>query len=166
MEIARPSHFSGRKVKSNPFDMKAAILFPTVVAVAVILFISTGSGQVVPVAPWYHLHILNGLSHNKILLVHCKSKNNDLGVHNIPVNSEFDWSFRSNAWGTTLFWCYLAPDDHSHADFNAFQDKEKITDSCDGNGNCCWIAKDDGVYLRDFLKNSTDDLKYHWVAGT
>jgi hypothetical protein len=161
MEIAGPSYFSGRKIKSSPSDMKAA----TVLAVAVILFISTGSGQVVPIAPRYHLHILNGLSPDKILLVHCQSKNNDLGVHNIPVNSEFDWSFRTNAWGTTLFWCYLAPDDHSHADFNAFQDKEKITDSCDGNGNCCWIAKDDGVYLRDFPKNSTDDLKYHWVAG-
>ncbi|CAK7342113.1 unnamed protein product [Dovyalis caffra] len=151
---------------SSPANIKCSPL-PFVVALAAMmsLFISPCGGQVVvPVFQKYNVHIVNGLSQNKTLLVHCKSKDDDLGVHNLAVGLEFRWSFKVNAFSTTLFWCYLGPSNDSHAAFTAFKDKEKITDSCDDDNNCFWIAKDDGVYLRN-IPGKIDVKKFTWEAG-
>ncbi|WCJ38147.1 Plant self-incompatibility protein S1 family [Euphorbia peplus] len=113
--------------------------------------------------------VSNELSPSKVLLVHCKSKNDDLGIHNLSKNQNFTWKFHPNTIiGNTLFWCYTAPDDKSHASFDAYKESFTLTDCCDKNPDgmkCVWIAKDDGIHLRDFSNNSYDKFKYPWVLG-
>ncbi|XP_012069296.1 S-protein homolog 74-like [Jatropha curcas] len=120
----------------------------------------------------FHLHIVNGLSKNKILLVHCKSKDDDLGIHNITVGSEFSWKFTINFFWTTLYWCYLAPDDHSHVSLKVFYNNGRLLRRCKTVKNrlwgyvadCIWIAKDNGVYMKNIDAN-TDDFVSAWERG-
>ncbi|MBA0737321.1 hypothetical protein Gogos_010791, partial [Gossypium gossypioides] len=53
-------------------------------------------------SPWlitWHVHVVNGLSNGQILLVHCKSKDDDLGIHNLTAKTEFTWKFKPNFFG-------------------------------------------------------------------
>ncbi|KAL4336618.1 hypothetical protein AHAS_Ahas12G0028200 [Arachis hypogaea] len=43
----------------------------------------------------------NGLS----FTIHCKSRDDDLGVHVVESNGQYHWKFHSNYLGTTLFFC-------------------------------------------------------------
>ncbi|KAF2619805.1 hypothetical protein F2Q68_00038298 [Brassica cretica] len=40
-----------------------------------------------------------------LLTVHCKSKDNDLGVHMVAANTDYHFTFQSNLWKSTLFFC-------------------------------------------------------------
>lgn len=48
------------------------------------------------------------------MTVHCKSKDDDLGSHVISVKSTYEFSFRPNFWGTTLFFCRFEWGSESH----------------------------------------------------
>ncbi|KAF7818495.1 putative glutathione S-transferase [Senna tora] len=54
----------------------------------------------------WHVYVVNGLSNNQNLVVRCKSKDDDLGIHNLYVGSNFTWSFKTDFFHSTLFWCY------------------------------------------------------------
>ncbi|KAE8646228.1 hypothetical protein Csa_016294 [Cucumis sativus] len=74
----------------------------------------------VPVNPArYYVHVVNGLS-NYDLGVHCQSKDNDLGYqHLINRGDDFQWNFKVNIFGTTLFWCKLEKQD-AYVSFESF----------------------------------------------
>ncbi|KAK8614890.1 hypothetical protein V6N13_068679 [Hibiscus sabdariffa] len=92
-----------------------------------------------------HVHVVNGLSNNKILFVHCKSDDDDLGEHNLPVGSETQWHFKLNLVGSTLFWCYMASEsDYIFAKFNVFWEDRDRFYRCNDD-SCIWTAKDDGI---------------------
>ncbi|CAH8300737.1 unnamed protein product [Eruca vesicaria subsp. sativa] len=40
-----------------------------------------------------------------LLTVHCKSKENDLGVHMVAANTDYFFTFQPNIWKSTLFFC-------------------------------------------------------------
>ena len=52
-----------------------------------------------------HITIINHLSERKNLQIHCKSKNDDLGVHILQYDEEYKFGFKPNYWLTTLFYC-------------------------------------------------------------
>ncbi|KAK9276047.1 hypothetical protein L1049_005578 [Liquidambar formosana] len=54
-----------------------------------------------------HASIKNRLGNGKSMMVHCQSKDNDLGLQNVTDGSEFGWDFSPNVWGTTQFYCNL-----------------------------------------------------------
>ncbi|KAK6253899.1 hypothetical protein QUC31_015619 [Theobroma cacao] len=107
---------------------------------------------------WY-VHIVNNLSQGKLLTAHCKSKDDDLGIHQIPVGDEQNWSFRQNFFETTLFWCSLAKD-NVHADFDVFWDDDNFHYRCSFK-DCIWVAKDDGIYLKN-LPEGFDEYRHDW----
>ncbi|TYH59723.1 hypothetical protein ES332_D08G241100v1 [Gossypium tomentosum] len=42
----------------------------------------------------WHVNVTNGMSNNKILFLHCKSAQNDLGIQNLIVGNYSTWKFR------------------------------------------------------------------------
>ncbi|KAA0067970.1 hypothetical protein IC582_020086 [Cucumis melo] len=112
--------------------------------------------------PKWRIHVVNGLN-NETLLVHCKSKDDDLGIHNlVSKGEEFQWTFKVNFFGTTLFWCYLQKPNFS-VSFESFWVEKShpwLNSRCFHN-DCIWIAKDDAVYLRNNLDN-VDERIHEW----
>jgi hypothetical protein len=124
----------------------------------------------------WHVKVVNGLSGGKTLFLHCKSKDDDLGMHNLQVGSELSWHFKENYF-STLFWCNMRMD-KGHANFHVFwanvngepeyidyyflvyRCKCFFTTKC----TCTWTAKDDGIYLRNIPKNR-DELMHKWEPG-
>jgi hypothetical protein len=115
----------------------------------------------------WNVQIVNGLSGGNTLFLHCKSEDNDLGIHNLAVGAEFSWDFTPNVWGTTLYWCYLR-NNEEHKWFDAFLSQSDdgynwFARSCNYK-TCTWIARDDGIYLRN-IPNKSDDFVHKWEPG-
>lgn len=112
----------------------------------------------------WHIYVVNGLSNNQNLFTHCKSTENDLGTQNLSPGSNITWSFRTEFFHSTLFWCYVSKDNaSSSASFEVFWYDARLFNKCDWK-NCIWVAKDDGVYLKDLSEN-LDELRYRWDDG-
>lgn len=77
-------------------------MFPgrTFVVLFVFLVSMCDGGLLEPIT---HVKIINGLGNGKDLSVHCKSKNDDLGIHVIPPLSFYEFSFRPDYFWRTLF---------------------------------------------------------------
>ncbi|WOH13998.1 hypothetical protein DCAR_0933513 [Daucus carota subsp. sativus] len=87
----------------------------------------------------FHINITNRLP-NPPLILHCKSKDDDLGYHNLTINQLYTWSFRDNFWDTTLFWCNFWYN-RKHAGFDVYNRHIR----CDNT--CYYEARIDGFYL-------------------
>ena len=51
------------------------------------------------------IDLTNGVGENTTLALHCKSKDDDLGVKYLQFKETWWFHFRPNIWGTTLFFC-------------------------------------------------------------
>ncbi|XP_050204559.1 S-protein homolog 74-like [Mercurialis annua] len=112
----------------------------------------------------YYVHITSQLSHGKTLLLHCQSKDNDLHVQYLKPNATFSWHFKLNVFESTLFWCYMAPDDHHHADFKVFYVNSRFLQKCNSNNEFFWIIKDEGAYVKNIPKG-IDDFQHEWESN-
>ena len=66
------------------------------------------SSTTTTVAGMTHIRIMNELSPEYLnLTAHCKSKDNDIGIQEISYGEFFEFSFKPNIWGTTLFFCSM-----------------------------------------------------------
>jgi hypothetical protein len=110
----------------------------------------------------WHVFVVNSLSYSQSLFTHCKSSDDDIGIHNLSPGSNITWSFRTDFFHTTKFWCYVTKDSAS-LNFDAFWYDARLFDKCDWK-NCIWVAKDDGVYLKN-LSGRVDELVYKWDVG-
>lgn len=113
---------------------------------------------------WY-LYVVNGLGGNTDLLVHCKSREDDLGPHVLAPGTQFTWNFKASVVGKTLFWCFLN-NGQSKVSFDVFwveKDHQWLHDHCYPQ-DCFWIAKDDGIYLKN-TRTNIDDLVHKWGEG-
>ncbi|CAL1392780.1 unnamed protein product [Linum trigynum] len=97
--------------------------------------------------PYHYVHVTNELTGGKVLLVHCKSGTRDLGVQNITPAKELTWRFRPGFLVvSTLYWCYVAPDDSHHIHFDAWTND--VAGKYEYDYNMSWVVKDDGLYVR------------------
>ncbi|CAL1414926.1 unnamed protein product [Linum trigynum] len=80
---------------------------------------------------------ITNLLSDKILIVHCRSKDDDLGDHGVAIGDSFSWSFEPNVFGGTLFWCNLAVED-KRISFKAYEEYEETFGK--------WFVHDDGLY--------------------
>lgn len=110
----------------------------------------------------WHVYIVNGLSNDQNLLTSCKSKDDDLGIHNLSVGSNVTWSFRTDFFHSTLFSCSVSKGTAS-ATFDVFWYDAHLFDKCNWK-NCIWVARDDGIYLADLSQNLYE-LRYCWNQG-
>lgn len=81
--------------------------------------------------------IVNELSDKLDLTVHCKSKDDDLGVQLLHHDKSFEFNFKNNIFGSTLFFCSFQWNGAFHW-FDIYKDSR---DSCDG---CKWVINNDG----------------------
>lgn len=99
-----------------------------------------------------HVTIINDLQNGVILRIHCKSKDDDFGIHNLPFQNSFHWKFRSNPLTfDTLFYCYMwwGNKGGSFDAYRATRDDSKCTD-------CKWSIRTDAVYWFNPHTNSWD----------
>ncbi|CAN1269889.1 S-protein homolog 24 [Linum perenne] len=98
------------------------------------------------------------------MMIHCKSKDDDLGTHYIDDGKEYTWQFRPKvAFDNTQFSCYVAPLRVArHVQFDAYvNNKFKIIEI---KNNVYWKVKSDGVYNSD-PSAGMDYLRFKWASG-
>ena len=90
-----------------------------------------------------HVRVQNDLGGSTQLLVHCRSKDNDLGQHNLSNGQYVGWSFGDNVFGRTLFWCYFKWN-NTEKSFDIY----KTTTDTNTCAKQCWRSiRSDGVYF-------------------
>ncbi|KAF7851096.1 hypothetical protein BT93_L4557 [Corymbia citriodora subsp. variegata] len=87
---------------------------------------------------WCKVHVViqNDLPAGTTLSVHCKSKQDDLGVQHIT--SSWEFSFKPNFWGATLFFCSFS----WPGQFHWFDISDQDRDEGDCN-KCIWRIRSD-----------------------
>ncbi|KAL3726790.1 hypothetical protein ACJRO7_031656 [Eucalyptus globulus] len=95
-----------------------------------------------------HVQIFNGLPGGVMLTVHCKSKDNDLNVHQISPNGMWGFVFKPSVWGNTLFFCSMQwPGQFHHVDI---YDEGRDFDRC---GKVCpWHVLPSGPCMYEAAK--------------
>lgn len=85
-----------------------------------------------------YVEVTNRLGRGMQLNLHCQSKDNDLGYHQLEDNESFIWSFNPNIWGGTLFYCDVQWADNKWFHFDAYDEDmdEPISR---------WMISDDGT---------------------
>ncbi|PQP91986.1 uncharacterized protein Pyn_22175 [Prunus yedoensis var. nudiflora] len=116
-----------------------------------------------PINKWV-VHVVNQMGASKTLVAHCKSKDDDLGIRDVLPGNEFNWRFKENFGGTTLFWCNIH-NNHQHANFQVFWHEDETKSSwlhyrCNWK-ECFWVVKDGGIYIRN-TPESRDELQHQW----
>ncbi|CDY11287.1 BnaA03g01230D [Brassica napus] len=103
--------------------------------------------------------VLTNELNNKILAIHCKSKDDDLGDHYLAVGQSQEYKFRDNLWHTTLFWCHMGqgPDYKIQQVFEAYRSTwSKYV------GYTYWIGREDGIYFRQDPHGLPLVKRYDW----
>lgn len=137
-------------------SMKSYFLF--LVLTYFICFLITPSYGQCPFAKNWSIYIYNGDYSSQIIDARVRSKDNDLGHHNITYLSAYKFEFCSSFLGNTLFSgdFFTA---YKSAHFHVF-DKEiedMIPCKYGGRANVYWLLKDDGYYLSKEFKSSPQD---------
>ncbi|KAL5723458.1 hypothetical protein ACHQM5_006858 [Ranunculus cassubicifolius] len=97
-----------------------------------------------------HLHIINDLSSDTSLTLHRKSKDDDIGNHDLAFQQDLGWSFRDNFFHTTLFWCFMQWYDPTtncwvHKSFDVYEARKWKEDQYHCI-DCFWSIRKDGIY--------------------
>ncbi|KAF8394211.1 hypothetical protein HHK36_020418 [Tetracentron sinense] len=92
-----------------------------------------------------HVRIANDLAEGLNLTLHCKSKDDDLGIKIVPYHYYYEWSFKVNIFETTLYFCAMNWRDASGT-FDVYvakRDRFRCTEKC------WWMVREDGLYYRN-----------------
>lgn len=103
--------------------------------------------------------VMNRLGSDKVMSLHCKSRDNDLGEQRVADGSEFSWDFDKNIWGTTQFFCDLGL--NQSADSFQFNSYEFGRDFVRCENQCLWLVSGEGMYgLND--QTGFWEFMYQW----
>lgn len=108
------------------------------------------------------VQVHNDMKRGRTLFLHCKSRDNDLGRHNLGVGKKFTWNFKVNLFSSTLFWCYMRDQRGRHVSLDVFNARDDgfLYGKCwEDYHNCIWSVRDDGIYIMN-----TWDEKFEFVA--
>uniref|UniRef100_A0A9I9DW00 S-protein homolog n=1 Tax=Cucumis melo TaxID=3656 RepID=A0A9I9DW00_CUCME len=124
-------------------------------AASIVLFTTEGKPFQNPLVT---VNITNALTHKDQLTVHCKSADDDLGVHQLHPLGGYAFTFRPNFIGTTLFYCTFQWPGWSY-NFDIYKDS-RDRDRC--NDLCLWIVGEQGVCMFHYVTKKYD-FCYTWV---
>jgi len=96
--------------------------------------------------------VRNSLEGRQDLVLHCMSKDNDLGMQHLRFDQTFRWSFRVNFFETTLFHCTFQWQGASYK--FVIYDARRDDPDC---SQCSWIIKEQGPC---FVFKHTSCLKW------
>lgn len=102
--------------------------------------------------------VTNNLGTGINLLIRCRSKDDDLGVHNLPNGQPLKWSFKANFFGTTLFWCNLSWN-NVQKNVEIYNDKPHDPECV---SQCLRSVRQDGLYFYNEKKGAFWYKKYSW----
>ncbi|GAV64185.1 Self-incomp_S1 domain-containing protein [Cephalotus follicularis] len=122
----------------------------------IFLFLFFGETIAQPLNFPVHVRITNTMASN--VTIHCKSKNDDLGIHVIPSGQYYEWGFRVNLWGTTLFFCGFTTKKGGGV-YDIFEAKRDVPRCRDHT--CYWGVKDDGVHG---YNGDATDIWFKWKS--
>ncbi|CAL1384197.1 unnamed protein product [Linum trigynum] len=91
------------------------------------------------------------------LKLHCKSKDDDLGVRVLGTRDQFVFRFRPNLWGTTLFYCSMNWGEgqvHWFDIYIFYRDYRRCS-------NCQWVIRKNGPCYYD-AGTREFDICYQW----
>lgn len=107
-----------------------------------------------------NLRIINEVGEGAIINFHCKSKDDDLGHYVLAPHQYFQFQFRPNLWGTTIFYCLFWWGNQTHW-FDIY--KESRDDRrCDEE--CWWKVGKSGACLKDYFNATTYNLCEDWKS--
>ncbi|CAL9019292.1 unnamed protein product, partial [Prunus brigantina] len=116
------------------------------------------SGFAIDAALTRVVNITDNLGSGMGLIIHCKSADNDLGKHEVPFQSHFSWSFKSNPlFQNTEFYCYMWWENVSGSFdvYKAVRDDERCA------SKCWWSIRTIGAFSYDENLDRWD-LMYIW----
>ncbi|KAK4756543.1 hypothetical protein SAY87_006670 [Trapa incisa] len=129
---------------------KRAILLRLLVCVAAALDIGEDQSTI-------HITVWNDLLPGRKFIIHCKSKDDDLGAITVPQSLSYTFSFKPNIIGTTLFFCGVYTD-YGHGSFDIFR-YSRDAPRC---YKCRWSVRENGVYGYKDDQNMLD-LFFEWT---
>ncbi|CAI0383159.1 unnamed protein product [Linum tenue] len=97
--------------------------------------------------------VINEVEGGPKLMVHCKSKDDDIGVHILPPHQNIRWGFRPDFFGRTLFFCAMDWGEGLHW-FDIYVESRDY-DRCK---DCRWLIKKGGPCLT----NPERDSCHYW----
>ena len=103
-----------------------------------------------------HVRIVNDLSNGVDLNVHCKSKDDDLGVHQLHSNENFEFRFGQQFFGASLFFYRFWWGSTGHW-FDIYDDDRDQTRCYE---RCWWLVKETGPFLLN-----RDTCEYYSLLG-
>uniref|UniRef100_A0A7N0TAP2 S-protein homolog n=1 Tax=Kalanchoe fedtschenkoi TaxID=63787 RepID=A0A7N0TAP2_KALFE len=113
-----------------------------------------------PLYPKMTVYIKHSMGQGVMVDVHCKSKDNDLGNHRLADGRWYRFSFRPNAWFTTLFWCDVSWNGRRQV-FNAYGGKGSYWNCVSLGCDCPWKLTPDGPCFFD-RKTQKCDICQGW----
>ncbi|PIA62067.1 hypothetical protein AQUCO_00200210v1 [Aquilegia coerulea] len=109
------------------------------------------------------VYVNNLIAPNKMMDIHCKSKDDDLQLQTLAYGQNQTWSFKVNFWGTTLFWCGMGwKDDTGRYLQGSFKIYEYMRDYSKCDGICVWNAQKDGLYFLNPETRDPPELMFTW----
>lgn len=100
---------------------------------------------------------------NTSMLIKCRSKDDDLGDHELKYGEFYSWGFRVNIFQETVFWCDFAwTDPCTHQQVQGTYDVFRAHKDVSRCGvDCKWSARRSGIYLKSG-KHGEYNLIYAW----
>ncbi|XP_051116123.1 self-incompatibility protein S1-like [Andrographis paniculata] len=108
------------------------------------------------------VHIVNHVSTQESISVHCNSPDHDIGTHTVLPNDDFNFSFCTRFLGT-YWYCDIARVDAPglHVKIEAFTPKFNGQYLCGKSSRqCYWAVNPDGIFFGKDLQKM--EKKYDW----
>ncbi|KAA0046284.1 self-incompatibility protein 1 [Cucumis melo var. makuwa] len=103
----------------------------------------SGRNELISLLPETTVTIVNEVG-GPLLGIHCRSKQDDLGVNVVSSDKSYSFNFRPNIWGTTLFYCvfeWVKGQPHYFTIYDFKRDGKTCT-------NCRWLVYASGPCLQ------------------